>query len=583
MEVSEKNTGIIQNIMRVYRLTRKHMGWGLLRLFGGILSASIAAYSSWMGGKLVDIALSRDINLFISYIYVLLVVMVMRTTVSYLNPFANQRYAFLSGRTLRRITLDKITRLPIAYYENKHSGETISQVTNDIDHLQWFCGNLIASLWSYVPAMLIISGYLLFKTNLVLTLICCTTVPVISYVIGKISKPISAASKSIQVKVAEYNTYLREFTEGVHVYKAYNMKKHYHKKFKQKCEEVAEEACGIARKRSIGFSLNIINSLIPKVLAYGVGSIYVMNGRITVGGLIIFANVLVSFIDSLEQILRGYQQILRQEGRARHLFELLDAAEERTDGEDFSNEITEKVIEFRNVSFQYNESQEVLRSITFDVKRGQKVALAGMSGSGKSTIHKLVCGFYNNYEGEIRINGREIREWNLDKLRGNIGIVSQEVFLFNDTIMENVRYGNINATDEEIIDVCKKAYVHEFVKDFKNGYDTIVGERGSLLSQGQKQRIGIARAMLKDAPILLLDEPTSALDTKSEHYVQLALETLTEGKTVFIIAHRLSTIINADKIIVLDDGSVAEEGTHDQLIRNQQFYSSLYQKELSNA
>jgi subfamily B ATP-binding cassette protein MsbA len=431
--------------------------------------------------------------------------------------------------------------------------------------------------------MLVISGYLLFKTNLVLTLICCTTVPVISYVIRKISKPISAASKSIQVKIAEYNTYLREFTEGVHVYKAYNMKKHYHKKFKQKCEEVAEEACGIARKRSIGLSLNIINSLIPKVLAYGVGSIYVMNGRITVGGLIIFANVLVSFIDSLEQILRGYQQILRQEGRARHLFELLDAAEERTDGEDFSNEITEKVIEFRNVSFQYNESQEVLRSITFDVKRGQKVALAGMSGSGKSTIHRLVCGFYNNYEGEIRINGREIREWNLDKLRGNIGIVSQEVFLFNDTIMENVRYGNINATDEEIIDVCKKAYVHEFVKNFKNGYDTIVGERGSLLSQGQKQRFAIARAMLKDAPILLLDEPTSALDTKSEHYVQLALETLTEGKTVFIIAHRLSTIINADKIIVLDDGSVAEEGTHDQLIRNQQFYSSLYQKELSNA
>lgn len=579
----EKFRDMMKNIIRLYKMTSRHFNWGFLRFAGGVLSASISVYGSWLSGKMIDIALSRDTHVFMSYVYTLAALLVLRTFVSYINPKANHMYSLLSGKTLRRISMEKIMRLPIAYYEDKTTGETISQITNNIEYLQWSCGNSIAGIWSYVPAILIISCVVLTKINFSLLIICFTTIPVISWFIGKISMPIADASKKIQEKTGEYNSCLKEFIEGIHIFKAYNMKKQFNEKFRKKCDEVAEESYDIAKKKSIGMGLNSLNTLIPNILAYGIGSIFVINGEMTVGELVIFANVLSPFLNSFEQITRNYQEMIRQSGRAKHLFELLDEMEERSDGADFSSEENENAIEFINVSFQYNDAQSVLKDVSFTIKKGEKIALVGISGGGKTTIHKLICGFYNQYQGEIRINGREISEWNLDCLRKNIGIVSQEVFLFNDTIWENMKYGNISASDEEIMEACKKSYVDEIASGLEKGYDTPVGERGIAMSGGQRQRIAIARTFLKNAPILLLDEPTSSLDTKSEHYIQEALENLSGGRTVFIIAHRLSTIINSDRIIVLDDGVITEQGTHEELMRNKRKYASLYEREIADA
>jgi ABC-type multidrug transport system fused ATPase/permease subunit len=585
--MKDKNAPTIREMMkiiiRLYKLTLEHMRWGLLRFVGGILSASITVYGSWLGGKMIDIALNRDISLFTSYLYIQIALTVLRTIVSYLNPKANQLYSFYSGRTFRRLALERITQLPIAYYENKNSGETISQLTSNIDRLQWGCGGAIAGIWSYVPTIIIVSGFALVKINLNLTLICLITIPIISWIIGRISMPIENSSKKIQEKISEYNACLKEFIEGNHLFKAYNMKKHFTEKFKGKCDEVAEESYQIAKKQSIGMGLNRLNILIPNILAYSIGSIFVINGKLSVGELVIFANVLSPFLNGFEQVTANYQELIKQSGRARHYFDLIDEKSERSDGEDFSATECEYVIEFENVSFQYDDAQKVLNNVSFSVKKGENVALAGISGSGKTTIHKLICGFYDQYQGQIRVNGREISEWNLDSLRKNIGIVSQEVFLFNDTIMENVRYGNLLATDEQIIDACKDSYVDEFVSTLEKGYDTLVGERGITLSGGQRQRLAIGRAILKDAPILLLDEPTSALDTKSEYYIKQALEHLSEGRTVFTIAHRLSTIINSDKIIVLDEGVIVEEGSHNELMANKHKYAALYEREITDA
>jgi ABC-type multidrug transport system fused ATPase/permease subunit len=237
-------------------------------------------------------------------------------------------------------------------------------------------------------------------------------------------------------------------------------------------------------------------------------------------------------------------------------------------------------IEFENVSYGYANGLAVLDDCSFVVPRNKTTALVGASGGGKTTGFKLLCGYYDDYKGMIKVNGRSIGEWDLSALRKNMAYVSQENYLFDATIMDNIRYGRLDATDEEVMDAAKAAYADDFILQTENGYDTVLGERGVHLSGGQQQRLSIARAILKDALIILLDEPTAALDTKSEYYVQQALDNLASKKTVFVIAHRISTIENADNILVLEQGKIIEQGRHKELIARKGRYIELYSSQL---
>jgi len=571
---------VFKTLWRLYYMTKEHFGWGFLRMLGGVASASLGVFSSWLLGNVIDVATSGSMNRF--YHFALLIVMFFfaRGIVNFINPLTGRRYSIYSGRKIRSLTVDKVNKLPISYYENKHSGEVVSRLANDIDSLQEFYGNSIAGPWSFVPTMLIVSLWVLVGIDPLLTIICCTIIPIVWYIVNKIALPIGDASKLQQKYVAEYNAYLRDFLEGIHIYISYNMKRIFAKKFNSACDNAYMQSLEIAKRRARSITVNITSFVVPQILAFGIGGVFVAKGRLTIGELIIFSSVISSFLNSIRQLSRTWTDLIAHAGKANHLFELLDTPSERDDGKDYSNNDTEEIVSFKHVGYTYKNSIEVFKDVSFTIKKGTKVAFVGVSGSGKTTLLKLILGFYDNYSGDIYFLNHDIKEWKLSAIRENTSLVTQEVYLFDDTVMENIRMGKRDASDKEVIEAAKKAYAHEFISEFSEGYNTNVGERGGNLSGGQRQRIAIARAILKDAPILLLDEPTSALDTKAEYYVQKALEKLEEGKTVLVIAHRLSTIENADNIIVLENGKVLESGTHNELIKKDGRYIELYKHQI---
>jgi len=572
---------VFKTLFRLYGTTKEYFyKYGIYRWFGGVASGGMQVLNAYLAGRMVGIALSGDMNELIRYAGFLVGAVIARTILGLVNEYTNAYYNIHSGKKLRMMAMEKINNLPIAFYENQHTGETISKLASDIERLQQFFGNSMAGIWSWVPASFVFSLAVLLNTNVQLTLICGTVIPIFAYIMNKISIPIGKASKERQEHAAEFNSYLRDFAEGVHIYKSFSMSKSHGKKFEKACDDYAEASFKMARRRSLSFGLMIFGMIIPQVVALGVGSVFVINGQITISELFIFTNVLWPFVSIFRQVSRGWADLIEESGRADHLFTLFDADSERTDGDDFTDLNTSTILEFCNVGFQYTDSVSVLESVDFIVEKGQKTALVGVSGSGKSTIHKMLAGHYNEYSGEIKIMNHELSEWNLEALRNNISAVNQDIYLFSDSVMENIRFGKPDSSEEEVIEAAKKAYAHDFIIELENGYDTKLGERGISLSGGQRQRVAVARALLKDSPIILLDEPTSALDTRAEFYVQKAIERLEEGRTVFIIAHRLSTIENADKIIVLDEGYVFGTGTHKELIKNNDKYIALYKRQV---
>ncbi|MBN2852066.1 MAG: ABC transporter ATP-binding protein [Clostridia bacterium] len=581
-EKSKKTSvsSVLKTLKRYYAISKEHFGWGFLRMIGGVCSASLGVFSSYLMGSVADVAISGDLKKFYHFAWLILIFFFSRGIVNFVNPLTGIRYSVYSGRKLRSMTVEKINRLPISYYENKHTGEVVTRLANDVDKLQQFYGNSIAGVWSFMPTMLIVSIWVLLKIDILLTLICCTIIPLVWFLANKIILPIGDASREQQKYVAEYNSYLRDFLEGIHIYISYNMKRLFAAKFNKACNKVYEQSLEISKRRARSTMVNIISYIVPQILAYSIGGVFVARGRLTVGNLIIFASVIVTFLGSVRQLSGTWSDLVLNAGKAEHLFELLDEKSERDDGKDFTDENEKHIISFKDVCYTYKNSNQVFNGISLAVEKSSKVAIVGVSGSGKTTLLKLVLGYYDHYDGNIEFLNHNIRDWNLSALRRNMALVTQEVYLFNDTVMENIRSGNPDADDEMVIEAAKKAYAHEFILELEKGYQTIVGERGGNLSGGQQQRIAIARAILKDAPVLLLDEPTSALDTKAEFYVQKALEKLEEGKTVLVIAHRLSTILNADMIIVLEGGKVIESGTHEQLIERSGKYIELYHQQL---
>ena len=477
---------------------------------------------------------------------------------------------------MRREVYARLQRLPLHYYDKRASGDLMTRVIEDVNAVERL---LIDGTEQGTVSIISILGVLtiLFLTNPILAGIAMIPIPLL--VIGAMWYTLTAHKRYRKQRQAAsaMNSLLMDNLQGVREIKAFGKEKHEDNRFTDRAEAMRQGTLTIMRAWAF------YNPSMSFVAATGTGLVLwigggqIMNSQMSVGELVAFLFYLALFYEPISK-LHGLNQML-QSARAggERVFDILDSTEERKNLEKLKplpNKVSGEV-KYSGVIFDYNKDKSTLKNINLLAKPGQMIALVGPTGAGKTTLINLLPAFYETSQGEITIDGQKISETSLESLRKNISTVNQEPFLFNGTVGENISYGNLNASQNEIIEAAKAANCDVFINELPEGFNTKVGERGVRLSVGEKQRISIARALLKDSPILILDEATASVDTATERLIQQALERLMKGRTSFVIAHRLSTIRNADQILVLKNGCIIERGSHDELIKLQGLYSRL--------
>ncbi|MBI5471749.1 MAG: ABC transporter ATP-binding protein [Ignavibacteriae bacterium] len=470
---------------------------------------------------------------------------------------------------------DTIVMMPIRYFDQNKTGQIMSRITNDVNQLE-------QSLFLTVEIIQNIVYTLVFATALVLTNWQLTIFSVVVFLLsGMISRRfgdrIRAISRDLTNSVADISAFLQEKISAVRIVKSFNREEHEKKDFRSKADTSYHFSMKIVRIWALLSPINeLFNAVVMALLVVFTAYLFIQ-GLMTIETMIRFLIILTFLAKPLKALAEGVARIQRTLVSAGLIFDMLDMQPEKIEPSQKAAAPVRGEVEFQNVTFTYNGETEALKAIDFKAEAGEKVALVGRSGSGKTTFINLIPRFYELTTGRILIDGVDVGTMGLSALRSHIAIVPQEVTLFAGTIYDNIRYGRLEATEAEIVEAARIANAHGFIEKLEHGYTTEVGERGLQLSGGQRQRIAIARAALRNPAILLLDEATSALDTESEKMVQEALDRLMQGRTSFVIAHRLSTVFRCDRIIVLDNGTIVEVGTHEQLVRNDKgLYKHLY-------
>ena len=540
-----------------------------------LISLSAMVYPIITRNMLNDFIPNSKYNLIIKFGIILLVIYIIRALLKYFVQFYGHVMGVRIQSDMRKELFGKIQRLPYSYFDNHETGAIMSNLTNDIFEISELAHHGPENV-IMCTLMIILSFIYLATINLNLTLIIFASVPFLFFISMKLRKKMREASRKSKIAMSGINAGISSSISGVRVTKAFNNSELEMKKFDGYNKDFIE-----ARKlhfksfASFNSSTSFITDFF-NVICLISGGIFLYKGLITFGDYSTFivsinlfitpVTTLVQFSEQLEEGIAGFEK-----------FEKVMSEKEEYDSpntKDYKD--LNGDIEFKNVCFKYD-SNEVLDDISFKVKKGQTVALVGESGGGKTTICHLLPRFYNIDSGSIEIDNKNISDITMNCLRRNIGIVQQDVFLFSGTFKENIAYGNLEASMEEIIEASKKANIYDYIMSLPHGFDTQIGERGVRLSGGQKQRLSIARVFLKNPPILLLDEATSALDNTTEIMIQEALDTLKEGRTTIVVAHRLSTIKNADNILVIEHGKVKESGNHEELMNIENgTYKELY-------
>ncbi|WP_110926602.1 ABC transporter ATP-binding protein [Bacillus massiliglaciei] len=569
-------------IKRIWRYMEKQKAPLAGSIFFVILSTLLGLLGPYLIGVTVDqYIIPKDTFGTFRLLGILAAVYTLMSVFTWLQNYMMVRVSLHTIRQLRQDLFDQFQVLSLRFFDKRAHGDLMSRVTNDVESLNNALSQSVIQIFS---TLLMVTGVAIamFSMNWIMALTVLLVIPLMMFTTKKIIKYSSHFFIKRQRDLGELNGCVEESISGLEVVTLFSKEKQMYGKFSEVNERLRHSA--MSADTVSGF-LGPINNFINNLglgLVIGVGAVMTVQGMASVGIIAAFVTYSRQFfrpINQLSNLLNTFQSAIAGAERA---FEVMDEAPELEDRKEaLPVSAFRGDVKFEQVHFSYDAGKPVLKNITFSAKAGEKIALVGKTGSGKTTIINLLMRFYDTDSGNIRIDGREIKEYQLRELRKNIGIVLQDTFLFSGSIMDNIRYGRLDATDEEVIQAAKTASAHRFIKHLPDQYQTAVASGGSNLSQGQRQLLAIARAILAGSDILILDEATSSVDTRTEMEIQKGLDRLMEGRTSFVIAHRLKTIEHADQILVIDGGEIIEAGTHADLLAKRGYYSRLYESQFT--
>jgi ABC-type multidrug transport system fused ATPase/permease subunit len=565
------------SIRRLLKIAGPQSAWLYAGLAFDLLLAVTSILSIDFMRRIFDAVLAGQSSVFWRYTGLILALAVPNILFAYLKTRGIGQFSERTQAKLRQALAAHSTLLPVSYLEERHSGDLLSVLNADLAKLKTMLGDNFKDFF-FLSVRFVFALTYIISINWLLALVSTILTPAIFLLLSRLTQPVSQRSEEMQDEIGQVNSLAQDSLSGAMVVKSFNLAGILDERFHQANQKALKKGLGIARYWAIVNGLGVGLTMLPFIIAMGLGGYLVIDKALTFGGLFAFINLLNYVVNPLASLPNVIASISEASGAAQRVFKLIDSPAERQDGAIIQPaHDSAPAIQFKDVSFAYRKESPILKHVSLDIPRGQTVAIVGPSGGGKTTLLKLILGYYPLPDNGVSLFGDDLNAWQLCAARQQMAFVAQDTYLFPVSLGENIACGRLGASQAEIERAARLANIHDFIASLPEGYATNAGEWGSRLSGGQKQRISLARAILKDAPILLLDEPTSALDAESEALIQEALDRFARQRTTMVVAHRLSTIKNADRVLVLQEGEIIEAGTHAELIAKGGLYLELYQ------